>query len=259
MATYVNPLAAVSDAQLKVLCGVLWDWRSCGSCAGSLSCSVPACPAFAVERLSPFLNLYRNATSSYVPEFSFSGEDALKNHEDLFDLIRYLKAHRDEPRSEVLRQHFSPAARRENLQPIPTTDQERALNLAVRVMTTVCCVAERQASGFLETGIQPLAWTNDISFNQFMSRTFPMTDHPHLNDSNQHRKAALIKDSLRAKRLTKVARLSLVGTDDLKDHLKLNYDKGLVEVFRHTRMLKEYLAASQSDEEHDGGATSTEK
>jgi hypothetical protein len=243
--TYTNPLGPASSSQLKALCSVLWDWQNCNACAGAFSCSNINCPAFrAEERLSTFIGFYKHITSSYVPEFAASGQIALRSHEDLFDMIRHLKTNPDEPRSALLQQYFASRICRDNCSSLPTPlDQERALNLAVCVLFMVSCSAKKQASAYLESGTQPLTWQHDLTLNQFLLSAFPVTDHPTLNDPNQATKSILVKDSIRAKRLTKVARLTLEGTDNLKDHLKINHDRGSIEIFRHTRLLKEHLSA----------------
>jgi hypothetical protein len=71
-----------------------------------------------------------------------------------------------------------------------------------------------------------------VTFAEFITSIFPKTDHPSIDD---------IKDNLRATRLKKRARLSFEPTDDLRNHLKLDRKRAVVEIFHHTALLKEQL------------------
>ncbi len=242
------PLAEVADHQLKDLYCVLWDWKSCTACTGSVSCSAPGCPTRRAERLGPFREFYKHITSAYVPEFSASGQVALRSHDDLTDIIRHVKQQPSFQRRLLVESYFSERAKREGCQTAPSRlDQERAFNTAVRILTMISCSAENQTGALLESGTQPITWSNNDSLTKFVTKSFPTTDHPSLNDASQAGKAATLKSSLEGKRLSKIARLSFRPTNDLANHLRLDADGGYVEIFHHTRVLKEYLISTKEE------------
>jgi hypothetical protein len=246
----INPLSTVSDKQLKEACVALWDWPWCHNCDGKLVCTTITCSAFHSTRLSPFFDFYKQTTQGYVPELSNSGDAALRKHEDLIDIITYLRKNPNKRRDKATIDFFEARAQKENIARVPNArDQARAFNLAVRVLTMVNCAAENQAGAMLESGTQPVTWSNDATLNEFISKTFPTTDYPELNDLSQTKRSIYIKESLQGKRLQKMTGLAFKGTDDLRNHLKFDTDEGIIEVFTHTRFLKERLASTKDMEE----------
>jgi hypothetical protein len=73
-----------------------------------------------------------------------------------------------------------------------------------------------------------------------------MTDHPNLNDNDHLGESPDIKAALAARNLKKHAGLRFEPTDDLRNHLKLDRKRGVVEIYHHTAFLKEHLIATQS-------------
>jgi hypothetical protein len=84
-----------------------------------------------------------------------------------------------------------------------------------------------------------------MTWPQFISSVFPTTEYSGLEEgaATFHQ----INDRVTARRLSKVARLCFVPTNELSNHLKLNQKDGTVELFHHTSFLKEVLIASQVD------------
>lgn len=148
-----------------------------------------------------------------------------------------MKLEPDITRAEFAAKAFRDDSRRR----LPSSaDRERAINLAVKVMVTVNCSAQRQSSGLLEDGLSQAPWRSDVTFSQFIVDTFPMTDHPSLNDDDLKGSMDL-KAALRAKKLKKRIGLKLQPTDDLRRHLKLDRKTRIVEIYHHTAFLKEHL------------------
>lgn len=176
----------------------------------------------------PFINslVYRD-----IADFEVS------THDDLFDVIKYLKQEPD-----ITRSHFAIRflENRPDRLPPPFADRERAINLAVKVMTMINCSAQRQSSGLLEHGAFQIPWRPDITFTQYILDIFPKTEHPSFNDEDlkfqQH-----MKTSLMARKLRKRIGLRFQPTDDLRAHLKLNRKSNVVEIYHHTAFLKEHL------------------
>lgn len=142
-------------------------------------------------------------------------------------------------RSELTREYFSP---RDN--PPAVGDQHRAINLAVQIMSMIKCCADNQPSGLLEHGTQPAQWHSDKSLAEFMSGTFPQVDTGNLYLPDHSGRIRDVKSALSARRLKKVAGLKFQGTDDLRSHLRLDVKRGVVEIYHHTSVLREHLAAS---------------
>jgi len=199
-----------------------------------------------VERLNPFQAFYTTLTARYLPEFVASGEVALRNHDEVIDIAQHLKERAGVPRVQVMETYFAHRAEKDGSREKPSeTDQARAFDLAARILTMVNCSAEKQMGVLLEDGKRPMSWANSDSLVTFITKTFPTTDHPSLNDPYQAEQANKLKASLRGRRLTKMAGLSFVPTDNLARHLCLDADKGQVEIFHHTRVLKEHLIATR--------------
>jgi hypothetical protein len=134
-------------------------------------------------------------------------------------------------------------------------DQNRAFNLAMRIMTTVCCSIENQVSGQLEYGSEPVVWRNDKSFQDFTRSIFPASDQITLNDNDES--LLRIKEHVTAIWLRKVANLRFCGTDDLKNHLSLDQRTGIVEIYHSTSTLKEHLTATRDIGSSEASASST--
>jgi hypothetical protein len=172
-------------------------------------------------------------TASYEPDAGPGESPALSTHESLLEIIRKLKLDPDVTRAQLTDEIFknSPVGRKP-----PSVDQDRAINLAVRVMVMVNCSAQRQSSGLLEHGTHQIRWHGDVTFSQFIEDIFPTTDHPGLNDDNTGSSLDM-KTALTANKLKKRAGLKFRPTDDLR----LDRRNGVVEIYHHTAFLKEHL------------------
>jgi hypothetical protein len=237
------PLEGVTETQLRKLCQVLWEWPACIGCTTGQPCAISQCPWQRWTKLEPFFQYYREVTSFYVPELLPRSPPALRGHEDIFDIIQLLKDKPKVPRSQLTNDYFFNRDGGRGTTP-PLIDQNRAFNLAVRIMTMVNCSIESQPSGLLEFASQPVPWRSDRSLTEFLTSTFPTRDHPSLNETEGSRSPD-IKSVLTAERLQNIAGLRFKATDDLKNHLKLNQNNGIVEIYHHTSVLKEHLIATK--------------
>lgn len=234
------PLEKITNSQLQQLGQVLWSWSLCENCLNSKSCTSEECPSHRSKRLERFFEYYRDLTASYEPDVKHGEQPALRTHNDLFEIIQELKSDPHVTKARLLEKLFMDRPTRS---PPPAADQEWAINLAVRVMLMVNCSAARQSSSLLEHGIYQAPWQSDDSFSQFIANVFPMTDHPSVNGDD----IVDIKKQLMARKLKKKARLKFWPTDNLRDHLKFNKKRGVVELFHHTAFLKEHLRLTKDE------------
>jgi hypothetical protein len=235
------PLTGVTDAELQQLSQTLWNWDICNGCQNGQTCVAPSCSWKRSARLGRFFDFYKEATSFYVPELLPGSKPALRNHGDVLEIIRLIRSQPNTSRSELTRAYFS-----QRDTPPPPADQHRAFNLAIKIMSMVTCSAENQPSGLLELGTQPLPWHSDSSAVEFMSRAFPAVGTGDLRVRDDSGRIRDVKSALSARRLKKIAGLRFQGTDDLRNHLRLDGKQGAVEIYHYTSVLKESLMASQS-------------
>lgn len=234
------PLKSITDAELQKLTQALWNWNICEACQNAEACTGSGCSWRRSARLEPFFDFYKYVTSSYVPDLLPASTPALRNHEDVFDIIRLLRAHPDTKRSELTNEYFSKRDR-----PPPSSDQHWAFNLAMQVMSMVKCSAANQPPSLLELGTQAIQWHFDESLAEFISRAFPQKETGNLHIHDDSGEIRDIKWALTARRLKKVAGLRFQGTDDLRNHLRMDIKRGVVEIYHYTSVLREHLAASQ--------------
>jgi hypothetical protein len=215
----------------------LWGWALCENCRNGGSCGDVDCPSRRLTRLVRYFEYYRNWTASYECENLFDQAPLLSKHDDLFALINELKSNPRCTRSGLAEKLFG-ATTDATLQ----SDQDRAINLAVKAMFMINCASQRRDLNLVEQGTNQAIWRDDVLFSQFIIDLFPTTDHPDINsnDDNFHPSVDM-KTALNAKKLRKHAGLKFKATDDLRSHLKLNSKSGEVEIFHHSAFLKEHL------------------
>ncbi|OHE94330.1 hypothetical protein CORC01_10377 [Colletotrichum orchidophilum] len=227
------PLESVTRSQLQRLGQALWDWKLCVD--NENKNSRPE-----MTKFEPYFQYYREMTASYVSDaFPPDEVQALRSHDDLHEIIMLIKSKPEVRRTELTEEYFS--CRQGGNFTIPE-DEKQAFNLAIKAILMISCSYERQ-TGNIESSI----WKNDQSARDFVSATFSARGHPDLNEPDESLPS--IKSSLRATRLKKVAGLSLQGTDNLRNHLRMDRKTGVVELFHHTAFLKECLKASKDTKE----------
>lgn len=230
------PLETTNDTHLQNLCQTLWRWEWCDNCTSGQFCGSTNCPWRRWKRLKPFFQFYKACTASYVPDLLVGSHPALCRHEDLFHIIRLLQDKCASSRQSLMEECFSQLG--EDSQP-EESDKHRALNLALKVMTMVTSSGEHQPADFLVAESEPVEWCNNDSLSQFFESAFPIRDHPSLNEKDET--GIDIKSQLRASQLQNIAGLKFRGTDNLRDHLRMNQETGIIELYHHTSVLKEYL------------------
>ena len=196
-------------------------------------------------KLTSFFNYYKRTVASYVPELLPGDQPALETHEDLVDILQALKSQSDVSRAELTKSHFSTRIRSVSRGP-PLADQNRAFDLAVRVLVMINCVLDSRSLDLLECGVTPLTWGNNESLAEFLTAIFPMTDNSLLSSKDRFGRSPGIKALLTATRLKRIAGLKLGPTGDLRDHLRIDQRTRTLLVFHHVGYLTQNLMASKT-------------
>ncbi|KAJ4193158.1 hypothetical protein NW767_010447 [Fusarium falciforme] len=207
------PLQHVTDAEVQKLTQSLWSWDICEACQKLETCTIASCPWRRSSRLKWFFDFYKDATSFYVPELLPGSAPGLRNHQDVFDIIRLFRACPNTKRSQLTQEYFS-----ERDKPPPPTNQHRAFNQAVRIMLMVKCSVDNQPSGLLELGTHPIQWHSDNSLAEFMAKVFLKADTGNLHVQDESGRIRDLKSTITARRLKKIACLRFQGTNDLRNH-----------------------------------------
>jgi hypothetical protein len=231
------PLEKTTQEHLRNLGQVLWSWLPEDGHHNCIGCVDEGCFARRSKRLNQFFHIYKDLTVSYEPDLHSGEVSALKTHNDLIQIFQVLKSMSDVPRTQLTSNAFL-ESHKDKLPPV--LEQERAVNLAVRIMFMINCSAQHQSFGLLEHGLDKAEWRNDSTFVQFVTDIFPISDHPGINDEDTSLSLDM-KTSLMARKLKKVAGMKFRPTNDLRNHLKLDQKMGVVEIFHHTAFLKEHL------------------
>jgi hypothetical protein len=258
----VFPLQLTTTGDLKVLCQVLWSWELCDACLDATPKAPPrrgvapcSCPwGQRAERLEPFFDFYRRTTRPYVPDFFGENGQAIRNHQDLRDIIKVIKQQGvEQSRESCMREYFCLRAEGKESS-VPGSDQNRAFELAARIMTmtSLSCDNGRESSpseanwDVEEKQVDaPQTWPEVDTLSATMHELFVSRIHPSLQSSDSQ--SSVIRQNLTATNLKRIAALRIEGTDNLRDHLDLNTTTGVVQIFHHTSFLKEHLLATKHE------------
>jgi hypothetical protein len=231
------PLEKVTETQLQRLGQALWSWPSCEECMDDGVCAIDECPFKRLVRLGPFFEYYKYLAASYEPEARMN--PALKNHEDIFRIIRILRNEPTISRAQLCAEVFGTQSSGFS---IPDVDRQNAIDMAVKTMLMVSCSAQNRSLGLVEQGVHPIPWLGTVPFADFIADAFPKTDNPVINDRDGEEVRLLsTKSALPARKLKQRAGIKFRPTDDLRNHLKLDRREAVVELFHHTAFLKESL------------------
>jgi hypothetical protein len=224
------------ETNIEQAAEVLWGWSRADGCNEIDFRGYPKerCITRRASRLDRFFDFYKDITASW---------EVSREHINLVTenyLLRVFRLLQNEPH----------VPRRELVSKIPLSsptqspkleiERGRILDLAVKCMFMINCSSRQRDLGCLEYGRRKIEWRQDAILAQFGADTFPISDHPAINDpENLLQQGARMSNM--ARKLKKHAGLSFRPTDDLRIHLKLNQRTGVVEIFHHTAFLKEHL------------------
>lgn len=107
----------------------------------------------------------------------------------------------------------------------------------------VNCSTTIRSSRDLEFGSEAIPWDDDMSYARFIEYAFPKAHGLTFDNFYGPQKSRSVKLKLKATRLRRVARLRLEATDDLSNHLSLDQEQGVLQIYHHTAFLKESLDA----------------
>ena len=229
----IFPLESTSQKNVEKLCEALFGWKDCTQCANGGVCSLATCSWRRLPILEPYLQFYRTNTSWSIPEELYSNSCALATHEDLLDIIRLVKRHPDTSYKTLVSMHMLKNGGRL----LNGSDQRRAFNLAVKVMTMVSCAVGCSDLVPWKPGHTPIVWKDDESIRTLMVSTFPVRDPVSFHDDF----GCSIRTRLSGTRLSMIYGIRFRPTDDLRRHLLLDAEKRVVEIYHHTGFLKEHL------------------
>lgn len=234
------PLSNPGQKELQALCNRLRGWQECEACLRSQPCSSSGCPWPNSSRLNRFFHAYKNITRSFIPEIFVSGRPLLSSHNDVLSIIEQIQKSKDRPRGELIASHKSSVG----LGAVNLDDDAPEFDLVVRVSMMVNCSSTLTGWGSLEGGSRPTKWASDMSHNDFVKAAFPKSLQSKFNEKDTSPSSQQRFDSIRATKLSAV--VSFRSTDDMCNHLRLNHQRGTVEIFHHTAVLKEYLKCSET-------------
>ncbi|KAF3064587.1 hypothetical protein GL218_01953 [Daldinia childiae] len=257
----MHPLRNVSQDDFAKLCEALWGWKPCADWIEKRKCQClsqdPECHYQRAQRLKTFFDFYRETTTYYIPELTGSSPPAIETHDGLIRIIRYIKQHADKARLRLTIDYFG-IREHPGLQIELSDDHNRAFTLAARVITMFECATKEQPNGQLEAGLQPTIWHSDKSFNQFVLSCIPRQGQHQLRPYNDTIPwPGVPSGSITMKRLKKIAKLTIIPTDDLGNHLLLDRKNGTIAVYHYTSVLKEHLLMTR--ESRDGTRSSTQQ
>ncbi|KAK5659161.1 hypothetical protein OQA88_1251 [Cercophora sp. LCS_1] len=247
------PLRALTKLDLKGLCKALWTWeKRCPNCPDADGEDPNVCPRYycpwgrRFEVLATFFEYYRQETRGYLPHSHGGGSQALRNNQDLADIITLLRtSSAAKTREQCMEEYF--ASRTQN-QPsaIPLVDQERAFVLAAKIITMVAVNLPTHRDAIttvalsredLRRELPDCRWLKSQSLQVAILDAFP----PHGEKVN----LGTIKPTLTATNLIRLAKLQIKGTNDLRCHLQLDPKSGKVWIFHHTVFMKEHLTTTR--------------
>ncbi|TQV93213.1 hypothetical protein V2A60_010352 [Cordyceps javanica] len=238
MATAPTPLELTDSRIMQQLGHVLWSWPLCSCCAAVRVCADEVC----IARLSAgerYFRFYEELIGTYVDE-GFEATRVFKTHEDLFAAIQTLRAQPSMTQKQLV---DAITARRAALPGAITA----AVGLTVKVLTMVDPSSSRflTSPSTLELGRFRTPWRDYVPFCDYIHDMFPACADPTgMADGNSDRFAD-VQAALRAVKLKKKLNLTLRLTHDLRDHLRFDRRRKILDIFHLTTFLKEQLRLSK--------------
>jgi hypothetical protein len=232
----IGSLGSAENKIKQELGVIMWRWTLCGECDTLPSCTLGSCPWSRAEGLASFWTLYEKITDAYCPE-RLGRRPALNTHTELIDTIRQIKNNHVVPRVELMRKIFE-NGQAEGDKPPTLTDQTRAFNIAASIALLMDFGVLHDAANSSEGNVPSYPWREAVSGDIFVTEAFPRSSEP----SNMKDVLA----SVTATQLTKIGKLRLKATCDLRRHLMLDCEERIIWVFHQDSVLRESLTATES-------------
>jgi hypothetical protein len=232
-------LGQIDNNTRQRLCQTLWNWKLCGQCTDKPICDKTDCSWSKADGCDAFWNLHDQMIQAYSPD-TLGRRPAINDHQDLLDIVQHIKAQRDISREDLRKEIFE-ADLAPGEQPPTTYDQNRALHVAAGLILLVDLGVLHDAANFVSDGVPPVHWREGVSVDTFVEEAFPRKmESPAIED---------ILPKLRAKKLTKYAKLRMKATNDIRRHLVLDTEKKVVWIFHHGTALRHLLSSFEKDTE----------
>lgn len=227
------------EGTITAIIRTLFGWEDCLVCEQAGTCVQGTCTWSRRRHLDPYFEFYKAVASWSTPEDLVQGHPALRDHNDLKEIVKLIQQHPDTPRNELMQAHF---CRYETTQP-DDVDQSRSFDLALRILTMIECSPMGCPLVNWKPGFAPNPWYANDSARQYINKVFPR--HPPFDPQRKY--GQVILDKLAATSLVSRSKIKLVGTHDLQKHLLLDTvgRNRTLYIYHHVSFLREYLAATK--------------
>jgi len=233
----ISGLGPIDNATKQKLSQVLWDWNLCGQCSAKPSCNDADCPWHKADSCDAFWTLYHQFADAYIPE-RLGRRIALDNHQKLVHIIETIKSGNTKSRKELLKGIYD-LGHTNGGKPPTLNDQNQAFNIAASLLLLMDFGVLYDAANISSGRLLCAHWRDDVSADIFIKEAFPswpMSVPLDLQD--------MLPD-LRARKLSKHAKLRFQATNDIRRHLVLDEKEKIVWIFHQTSALRQLLAATK--------------
>ena len=237
-----GPMAWAAPGQvLPQLGAILWSWQLCTGCEQHSDCGGESCPVGRNGRLGRYLAVYSRITRLYQRQSKSELRPILEGSDDLLDLFVTIRQELGYSRNTVVRQIFrTKHSNNEDPSGGQLDDCNAALAAAIKIAFMVD--PHSQTPGFisLESGTLYQGWTSEESFTTWWDNLFESQRIHDTRFKTSKKVTGKIPD-VSAPALHKHVNLQVRGTNNIANHLTVNWDQRVIYVFHHTTFLKEQL------------------
>ena len=207
-------------------------------------CRQLGCHFERTQQLVPYLNFYKRLWNRYGTDLPAG---ATVSHPDLHILVQKIRDHPELTRAELIKTQLADNTVCKH--PMRSEDRDRAIDLAVRVMTMINCQPQNRTIGYVEYGATFHGWSAETTFSDFIESCFPTPMPPAPKNINQHMSdEILVCMNLTASQVMKKAKYKFEATDDMRKHLVIDRQRRVVQIFHHAAFLKENLRCTRGQD-----------
>jgi hypothetical protein len=222
-------LGAPPPEILDTLCQTLWEWKTCTSCSRS-GCPSEQCQWTFKRNLQAYFQFYEDVSCGSRPKDLFETRQAIRTHDELVSIIRLIKHRPDCTRKELIQQAFAANT------PVPSHDeQNRSFDLSMRILTTLECGPSSHLRKSTNEPYSDLVWKDEETAISFVQSAFDVTSSETIQ---------LFTPT--AEKLRNLG-IIVVGTENLRDHLRYSPRTKTLQIFRFTAFLREHLRQFQCE------------
>ena len=226
---------------LRKIGPTLWSWHLCEACLTDGKCAGSPCSWARHAQLQRYLSFHRELNNLYRRASRGVSDCWIKNAYDLVAVIKILRANLDVSRSELCRLLWlraGPSAM------VLSVDQANECNAAISyaIRLSLMLSVSSQPVGFesLELGIAHPIWSPEQTFREYWHGLFEKNCNVTSRFSTEPTVLAKTPN-LSVWKLRKRLALTIRGTDDIANHLHVDWQTRVLYVFHHTAFLKEQL------------------